>query len=91
MWNHIEGTKKADIKLYALSTCGWCQKTKDFLNEEGVEYEYIFVDKLEEDVKEKTLEEMQKYVEDLAFPLIIVDETCIQGYKPEDIRSAING
>ena len=32
------------VTLYALSTCGWCKKTKKFLDELGVEYEYVYVD-----------------------------------------------
>ncbi len=29
------------VKLYALSTCAWCKKTKKFLEERNVEYEGI--------------------------------------------------
>ena len=28
---HVEGTNGHDVKLYALSTCGWCRKTKALL------------------------------------------------------------
>lgn len=90
MWTHMDGRPCKGIKLYALSTCGWCKKTKDYLNEEGVEYDYVFVDLLEEKEKEKVLDEMQKYVDRLAFPLVMVGETPIQGYKPEEIKSAID-
>jgi glutaredoxin-related protein len=39
--------KRRNIKLYALSTCIWCRKTKEFLDKSGVEYEYVYVDELE--------------------------------------------
>jgi glutaredoxin-like protein NrdH len=34
----VKGVNKAKIVMYALSTCGWCAKTKKFLNELGVSY-----------------------------------------------------
>ena len=41
--------KKTTIRLlvYALSTCVWCKLTKQFLNDNNVEYEYVDVDLLE--------------------------------------------
>ena len=38
---HVDGKDKGKVFLYALSTCGWCKKTKAFLNEQGVEYSYV--------------------------------------------------
>jgi len=33
----VPGSKKTKpVKLYALSTCGWCRKTKDLLNKHKV-------------------------------------------------------
>ena len=36
--------KKHKVKLYALSTCGWCRKTKELLVEEGVDHEFVDID-----------------------------------------------
>ena len=33
--------------LYALSTCVWCRRTKQLLDQLGVEYDYVDVDLLE--------------------------------------------
>ena len=35
-----------DILLYALSTCIWCNKTKKLLDTMGLEYQYLWVDKI---------------------------------------------
>jgi glutaredoxin-like protein NrdH len=35
---HVAGKNAGDIKVYALSTCPWCKKTKQLLNDFGVEY-----------------------------------------------------
>ena len=47
MMQHVPGENRGKITLYALSTCGWCQKTKNFLDELGVKYSYVYVDLLE--------------------------------------------
>ena len=41
---HVEGENKGKILLYALSTCGWCRKTRQLLDDLGVAYDYIYVD-----------------------------------------------
>ena len=43
---HVTGKDKGKIMLYALSTCIWCKKTKEFLSSVGVAYDYIYVDLL---------------------------------------------
>ncbi len=92
MWTHVEGMEGRKLKLYALSTCGWCKKTKDLLGENGVAYDYVFVDLLSSADKDSAIAEMEKMVSDLAFPLLVIDEELsIQGYKPEDIQVAIHG
>ncbi|MDD1679584.1 MAG: glutaredoxin, partial [Methanomicrobiales archaeon] len=45
-WEHKEGKKKGKITLYALSTCGWCKKTKELLTDLEVDFSYIYVDRL---------------------------------------------
>ena len=42
--NHVEGTDKGRVVLYALSTCQWCRKVKDLLKELGIDFYYIDVD-----------------------------------------------
>lgn len=87
---HIEGENKGKIILYALSTCGWCKKTKDFLNKFGVEFDYIFVDYLEDDDRENTMEEINKWNPHRSFPtLVINDEKCIVGFKENEIKKAL--
>ena len=44
---HVEGEDRGDVMLYALSTCGWCKKTKALLQELGVAYKYVDVDQLD--------------------------------------------
>ena len=87
---HVEGIKKGGIMLYALSTCVWCKKTKRLLNELDAEYDYIDVDLLDENEKEKVEEEIRRWNPACSFPTLVIDkERCIVGYKNDEIREAL--
>ena len=87
---HVKGENKGKIMLYALSTCGWCKKTKDLLDDLGVEYHYTYVDQLEGNEKEKTREEIMKWNPRCSFPTVVInDKECIVGFKEEKIKEAL--
>ena len=86
---HVEGDSKGKIMLYALSTCSWCRKVKELLTELRVGFDYVFVDYLEGNEKDDTMEEVKKWNPRCSFPtLVINDEKCIVGYKEDQIREA---
>ena len=55
-----ERNKSEDILLYAISTCGWCKKTKILLDELDVEYRYINVNLVDKTEMEKIEKEVKK-------------------------------
>ena len=84
---HVEGTNKGSVFLYALSTCIWCKRTKQLLNNLGVEYRYIDVDLLEGDEKTSVKDEIRKWNPDVTFPTIVIDnEKALINYQEEKIR-----
>lgn len=87
---HVEGKDKGNILIYALSTCGWCNKTKKFLNELGVGYDYIDVDALQGEEKEKVRDEVRRYNPQCSFPTVRINDTCIIGYKEDEIKKALD-
>jgi glutaredoxin-like protein NrdH len=88
--NHVTGTKKRNVMLYALSTCGWCKKTRELLEDLGVEYDFTYVDLLRGEEQKSTLREIEKVNPDGNFPTIIIDgKKCIVGYKESEIREAL--
>ena len=86
---HIKGKNKGDIVLYALSTCGWCRKTKDFFRELGVEYKFVDVDLLEGEEREEVMEEVKRWNPQSNFPTIVINNKCIVGYDEQKIRRGI--
>ncbi len=86
---HVTGKDKGKVMLFALSTCGWCKKTKALLNELGVAYDYIDVDLLKGEEQENTLSEMEKHNPTGNFPTMVINSSkCIIGFKEDDIRQA---
>ena len=88
----VEGAKnKHKIFLYTLSTCGWCKRTKEFLKESGVEFEYIDVDKCTSEERRKAIEDIKSRKAPMGFPLAIIDnETLISGYKPDKYKEVLS-
>ena len=88
----VDGEKtEHEIKLYAISTCPWCKRTKSLLDELEVEYEYVDIDKLEGENKENIREELKEHNSSGSVPTLIIDngETIIQGHKEKEIRECL--
>ncbi len=76
--------------MFTLSTCIWCKKTKQFLSELGVEYDYTDLDLLEGAEKERVMNDLKRWNERCSFPtLVINNERCIVGFKEDEIREAL--
>jgi glutaredoxin-like protein NrdH len=87
---HIPGKKSRHIMLYALSTCGWCQKTKKLLDDLGVDYDYEYVDLLQGDLRERAIKEVSSWNPSCNFPTMVIDnKKCIVGYREDEIREAL--
>jgi len=81
----VKGPKKDhEVLVYALSTCGWCKKTKQFLNNNGIEYEYVDFDLASPEERQSIIDELTSNNIHLAFPITIInDQTMIRGYNPD--------
>jgi len=89
---HIDGENRGSIVLYALSTCGWCKKTKALLNELGVAYDYVDVDLLTGKDLNEAQDEIERYNPRLSFPTIVIyGKETIVGFDEEKIRKAVGG
>jgi glutaredoxin-like protein NrdH len=84
--------KKNDHKvtIYALSTCVWCKLTKQFLSDNGVEYEYVDVDLLDDKDRSKVHEAIMSKGGGLTYPTTIVDDkTVITGFRKDLLKEAL--
>ncbi len=85
---HVDGKDKGPIMLYALSTCGWCRKTKELLGKMGVAYDYINVDQLsDEEATKVENEEVKKWNPAASYPTIVVNgQRAIINYDEKKIK-----
>jgi glutaredoxin len=78
------------VTLYALSTCVWCKLTKQFLNENNVEYEYIDVDLIDDADKRKIREIIQDKSGSLSYPTTIIDgKIVINGFRKDKLKEEL--
>lgn len=87
----VEGARRGHaVRVYALSTCGWCRKLKDFLGSHGVAYEYVDVDLCTRDEKREVTMFLKEHGLPLMFPLTVVDgSTFVSGYRPDELSRAL--
>lgn len=67
------------VILYSTSWCGYCEKTRQFLNEENIAfYEYDI---------EKSIEGHEQYrtLGGRGVPVLLVNKSVIKGYSPNEI------
>jgi len=83
---HVDGQEKGDVLLFALSTCGWCKKTRLLLEEIGVAYNYVYVDLTEGEERNEIIENLKKWNTSLSFPtLVLNNEKSIVGFDKNTI------
>jgi glutaredoxin-like protein NrdH len=89
---HVDGKNRGPVMLYALSTCGWCAKTKALLRELGIAFDYTFVDLLDGEEQNKAMDTVEKFNPSGSFPTLVIDNRkCIVGFKEKEIREAFSG
>ncbi len=92
VFNHIDGKNRGEITLYALSTCGWCEKTKNLLRELGVAFDFTYVDLLEGKEQDAAMAQVEKWNPSGSFPtLIINNRRSIVGFREQEIREEFRG
>lgn len=83
--------RKHDIKLFAVSTCAWCKRTKKLLKSLDVEFRYWDLDLLSGDEREEVEEEFKEYNPKMSTPTLVIDggEEVIIGYQEDRIREVL--
>lgn len=78
------------VQFYGLSTCVWCKRTREFLEESGVGFDYVYVDLLEGDERAAAIEEIKRVNPRTNFPTVVIDggETVV-GYNPDQLKEAL--
>jgi len=87
---HVNGRNKGSVLLFALSTCGWCAKTKDLLRQMGVAFDFVYVDLLEGQDQDEAMQAVEKWNPNGSFPTLVINNSrSIIGFREQDIREAL--
>lgn len=78
-----------NIKVYALSTCPYCKRTKRFLDEHNVHYDHVEVDTLDDAKQDEILEEIEKLTGKQSFPVVVIGSEVVVGHDEEKLRRAL--
>jgi len=78
------------VIFYGLSTCIWCRKTRKFLEEQDVKFDYVYVDLIHGQEREDVKEQVRQWNPAVSFPTIVIDnERSVKGYKTEELKEAL--
>ena len=77
------------VKVYSLSTCSHCKDTKEFLNQCGVDYDCVEIDKLDPEKRRKFLEEIKRLNPQCSFPTVVAGDKVIVGFKQDELKEAL--
>ena len=78
--------------IFTLSTCMWCKKCKQYLNDKNIKYRYVDVDKIDPSEKSKVLTYLREnYKPDrISYPFVVCDDKFVVGYNPGKYEELIN-
>ncbi|MGQ9623085.1 MAG: glutaredoxin family protein [Candidatus Caldatribacteriaceae bacterium] len=77
------------VMLYALITCPFCKMAKKFFESRNIPYNFVDVDLLPEEEKERTVAKVQEISGRKAFPVIVIGNEVIVGYDELQIKEAL--
>jgi glutaredoxin len=81
---------KHKVRIFTLSTCGWCKKLKSLLQALDVEYEYVDVDQASGEEREMIREKIREINPKISFPTMIVDDdVVIVGFQEDKVREVL--
>ncbi len=82
--------REHQVKFYGLSTCIWCRKTREFLEDEKVAFDFVYVDLLEGDEREAVKDEISPWNPRVSFPTIVIDGAqCVIGFKTDELKQVL--
>ena len=75
-----------EVVVYTTSWCGWCKKTRAWLDQQGVDYENRDVE-----ANAEWAEEMHDLTGSGGVPVIVIDGEVIKGFNPAQLEKLLRG
>ena len=71
------------VFIYALSTCPWCRKAKQYFTDNDVPFEAVDIDLLPDEEGDHLADEALFASGSRAYPIVRIGDEVIVGYAPE--------
>ncbi|THB62534.1 MAG: glutaredoxin family protein [Spirochaetaceae bacterium] len=91
-FTHIEGEiTKPELVMYSLSTCAFCRRAKQFLQDNGFAFSFIHVDELDQETKAQVKADIKARFKSLpVFPVLVInDEEVVFGFAEAKWRKTL--
>ena len=79
------------VFVYALSTCPWCRKAKQYFEDSGIAFEAVDVDLLPDDESDRLAGEAFDLSGSRAYPVVKIGAEVVVGYAPERYEQLLKG
>lgn len=77
-------------KVFALSTCPYCRMTKQYLEENDVQFDLVEVDQLSGDERNSAIAEVKELSGGTSFPVLVIGEEVVVGYNKKRIKELLD-
>lgn len=79
-----------EVFVYALSTCPWCRKTKQFFTDSQVPFEFVDVDQLPRDEQDAVADKAYELSGGRRFPVTVINGEVVVGFNPDRFLALLN-
>lgn len=79
-----------EVFVYALSTCPWCRKTKQWFADNGVPFEFVDVDTLADAEQDAAADKAFELSGGHRFPVVVINGEVVVGFNPDQFRAGLS-
>lgn len=79
----------AEITMFGLTTCPHCKRTLEYLKTAKADVEVVWVDKLDEEERKKTVEKIYSISKSYSVPLVVRGDKWVLGFNREKLDELI--
>jgi glutaredoxin len=80
-----------EVMVYALSTCPWCRKTKQWFTDSQITFDYVDVDTLPVEEQDEVADKAYKLSGGRRFPVVVINGEVIVGHSPDKFLEHLKG
>jgi glutaredoxin len=80
-----------EVFVYALSTCPWCRKTKQWFEDNKIAYGFVDVDTLAGEEQDAAADKAYELSGGRRFPVVVINGKAVVGFNPAKFLEHLNG